>query len=54
MVAVEEALNAEDGVIAALSRVEHARRGVPRVAADLVGVENSEEGELGALQFHVP
>ena len=51
MVSAEEALDAEDGVIAALSRVEQAPRGVPRVAADLVGIESSEDGELGALQF---
>ena len=54
VVAVEEALDAEDGVVAALSRIEQARRGVPRVAADLIGVESSEDGELGALKFHVP
>ena len=54
VVAVEEALDAEDGVVAALGGVEQARRGVPRVAADLVRVESSEDGELVSLQFHVP
>ena len=54
MVAGEEALDAEDGVVAALGRVEHAGHGIPRVAVDLIGVENSEDGELGALQYHAP
>ena len=54
VVAVEEALDAEDGVVAAHGGVKQVRRGVPRVVADPVGVESSEDGEFGDLQFHVP
>ena len=52
VVTAEEALNAEDGIVAALGGVEQARHRVPWVAADLVGVKSSEDSELGALQFH--
>ena len=38
VVAVEEALDAEDGVVAALSGVEQAQRKVPRATVELVGV----------------
>ena len=37
-----------------LSGVEQVWHGVPRVAADLVSVKSSEDGKLGALQFHMP
>ena len=53
-VTVEEALDAEDGIVAAVGSVEQVQRRVPLVAADLVSVKSSEDGELGALQFHVP
>jgi hypothetical protein len=39
VIATEETLETEDGVVAALSRIEKIRRWVPRVVAYLVRVE---------------
>ena len=54
VVTVEEALNAEDGIVATFSSVDQAQCRVPWVAADLVCIKSLEDGKLGALQFHVP
>ena len=53
VVTVEEVLNAEDGIVDALSSVEQVWCKVPWVATDLVGIKSSEDSELSALQFHV-
>ena len=54
VVAVEEALDLEDGVVTAPSRVEQAPRGIPRGAVDRVGGEIRDDRRLGAVQFHAP
>jgi len=47
VVAVEETLETEHGIVSALGRVEQIRRWVPRVVAHLVEVEGLEDRTSG-------
>jgi hypothetical protein len=54
VVAVEETLETEHGIVSALGRVEQIRRWVPRVVARLVEVEGLEDRNLWTVTLHAP
>jgi hypothetical protein len=54
VVAVEETLETEHGIVSALGRVEQIRRWVPRVVVRLVEVEGLEDRNLWTGTLHAP